>query len=168
MSVSIGEERGLGRIGLARMVVHTIVFAAIWGILTGGRAWLPGLPVILISALASCSLLPASRWSLTSLMSFLPYFVWNSLRGGLDVALRAVHPSLPIEPALITYELRLDDSVARVFMANTVTLLPGTLSAELRDHELLVHVLNASGFDSAALDDLERRVGQLFRLQRGT
>jgi multicomponent Na+:H+ antiporter subunit E len=48
-------------------------------------------------------------------------------------------------------------------MADTVTLLPGTLSAELQGNILLVHVLNASGPYMQTLSTLERRIGDLFR-----
>lgn len=104
---------------------------------------------------------------MTGLIRFLPYFVWNSLRGGVDVAVRVLHPQLPIEPALVRYELRLRDSAARVLMADTVTLLPGTLSADLDDHVLVVHVLNAGAPFDEVLEVLEQRVADLFGLDDG-
>jgi multisubunit Na+/H+ antiporter MnhE subunit len=48
-------------------------------------------------------------------------------------------------------------------MADTVTLLPGTLTADLKGNVLLVHVLNASGPFMDMLGMLERRVDDLFR-----
>lgn len=165
MSLASESNLGSGRWNARRLILHVLLFGALWGILSEGQGWAFGIPFVLLAATLSCALMPASRLSLAGLARFVPYFAWNSLRGGIDVALRAVHPQMPIEPALLSYELQLDDVVARVVMANVVTLLPGTLSADLRGHTLLVHVLNASGPFPEALERLERRVADLFGLQ---
>jgi multicomponent Na+:H+ antiporter subunit E len=138
-------------------------FAVLWAILSGGEGWSIGVPAIFIATAASPLLTPASRWSLPGLARFIPYFFWNSLRGGIDVAARALNPGLPIDPAVLRYEMRLDSTVARVLMADTVTLLPGTLSADLQGNVLLVHVLNRSGPVMDMLGTLEQRVGDLVR-----
>lgn len=164
MSDSNSANREFQRLTGLRLGVHTLLFALLWGALTGGRDWVPGVLFSLAAAVASCGLLPPARWSLPAMVRFLPYFAWQSLRGGADVAWRAVRPAMPIEPMLVRHELRLDDRLARVFLANVVTLLPGTLSAELEDRELVVHVLNADGWQPAALAELEVRVARLFDL----
>jgi multicomponent Na+:H+ antiporter subunit E len=50
-------------------------------------------------------------------------------------------------------------------MANTVSLLPGTLSAELDEHCLRVHVLDQTGAFALELSVLEERVADLFGLR---
>lgn len=164
MSSVAGNGFGSGRWNALRMSLHVLLFAALWAVLSGGRGWAFGIPVIVLAAIASCALMPVMRLSLGGLARFVPYFAWNSLLGGIDVASRAVHPRMPIEPALLHYELQLGDAVARVAMANVVTLLPGTLSADLRGHTLFVHVLNARGPFPEAFQRLERRVADLFGL----
>ena len=149
---------------IARFSVHALAFVALWAILAGGRGWSVGAPFVVLAAVTSCLVAPMSRWSLVGLARFLPYFVWSSLRGGIDVAIRVLHPQLLIEPALVRYELRLDDTAARVMMADTVTLLPGTLSADLDDHVLVVHVLNTGAPFTKALEALEQRIADLFGL----
>jgi len=164
MSVPSRDRAGQRRrISVIRLIVRTLGFAALWAILSEGEGWGVGVPVILTATAVSFLLMPASRWSLAGLARFLPYFVWNSLRGGVDVAARALNPRLPIDPAVFRYEMRLDSTEARVLMADTVTLLPGTLSADLQGNVLLVHVLNASGPFMDTLVTLEQRVGDLFR-----
>jgi multicomponent Na+:H+ antiporter subunit E len=49
-------------------------------------------------------------------------------------------------------------------MANTVSLLPGTLSAELDEAHLRVHVLDETGAFAAELQVVEAHVAQLFGL----
>lgn len=151
------------RTSAARLMVRVLGFAGLWAILSGGEGWVVGVPAILIATAAVPLITPASRWSLPGLARFIPYFLWNSLRGGVDVAARALHPGLPIDPAVLHYEMRLDSTAARVLMANAVTLLPGTLSADLQGNVLSVHVLNASSPVMDMLDTLESRVADLVR-----
>ena len=145
-----------------RLAARTAAFTAVWAILGGGRGWLVGIPVILVAAAASIFMSSPGHWSFVGLLRFIPYFAWNSLRGAVDVAVRALHPGLPIDPGILNYELRLENAAARVVMANTVTLLPGTLSTELRGKVLVVHALNASAHVEEMLHALERRVADLF------
>jgi len=86
----------------------------------------------------------------------------RSLMGGADVAWQAFHPDLPIAPDLIEYPLRLPPGLPRVFMANTVTLLPGTLSAELDRSVLHVHVLDSRKNFVAELEVVEENVARVF------
>lgn len=148
---------------VARLIVRALGLAILWAILSGGQGWAIGVPVVVLATAVTTVVTPVSRWSLAGIARFLPYFFWNSLRGGVDVAARALDPTLPIDPAVLRYEMRLESDEARVLMANTVTLLPGTLSADLQGNVLLVHVLNASGFSMDTLDALQRRVADLFR-----
>jgi multicomponent Na+:H+ antiporter subunit E len=146
------------------------VFAFLWWILAGGSpaSWLLGLPVVLAAAILSVAVSPASSWriSVRGLALFLPYFVWRSMVGSVDVAWRALHPGLPISPALARFPLRLDaHSPARVFFADVVSLLPGTLSADLQGGTLLVHVLSATVPEAIEeLRRLEARAAAVFGL----
>lgn len=96
------------------------------------------------------------------LLRFVPIFLMRSLLGGADVAWRAFHPGVPIAPELITYPLRLPPGLSRVFMANTVSLLPGTLSAELGENCLTVHVLDGRQDYLSELESVEQNVARMF------
>lgn len=164
MSVPSRDRTGKRRrIRVAGRLLPALALAVLWAILSGSRGWTIGVPVILIAMAAISVDTPAGRWSAAGVARFIPYFLWNSLRGAIDVASRALQPGLPIDPALVRYEMRLDGTAARVLMANTVTLLPGTLSADLQGRVLLVHVLNASGPVTGMLCTLEERVADLVR-----
>ena len=155
--------------GFGRLVFRTVLFALLWWILTEGavNSWLVGAPVVLFAVLVSGVLLPGVSWSLSGLVRFVPFFLWRSLYGGVDVARRALHPRLPISPGLLDYRWRLPPGLPRVFMANTVSLLPGTLSAELDDVYLHVHVLDETGAFTSELQVVEERVARLFGLSLG-
>lgn len=139
-------------------------FALVWWILTGGavESWLVGVPAVLAATLVSMALVPAFPWSPTGVVCFLPFFAWQSLRGGVDVAWRAFHPRTPIAPGLVEYPLRLAPGLPRVFMVNTVSLLPGTLSAELGADCLIVHVLDTQKSVLSELMMVEQAVARMF------
>ena len=151
----------------ASLAFRTVLFVLLWWILTEGatNSWLVGVPVVLLAVLASeVLLLPGVSWSLPGAVRFVPFFLWHSLHGGVDVARRALHPRLPISPELYDYRWRLPPGLPRVFMANTVSLLPGTLSAELDEEHLRVHVLDQTGAFASGLVVIEARVARLFGL----
>ncbi len=150
------------RVSSVRLLFRAAAFGVLWALLSGGRAWAIGIPAVLLATAAVPLAAPANRWSPAGAARFVPYFLWNSLRGAIDVAVRALKRGLPIDPAVVRYETRLDSPAARVLMANTVTLLPGTLSAELDGKVLRVHVLNAAGPVADMLNTLEERVAGFF------
>ena len=148
-------------------ILRSILFSLMWWILTDGAidSWPVGVPVVLISTLVSVMLMPPLSWSLRGMVVFIPYFFWHSIRGGVDVARRALHPQLPISPGLFDYRFRLPPGLPRVFMANTVSLLPGTLSVELDEKILRVHVLDETHSIKEELNRLENHLADLFRIE---
>ncbi len=120
------------------------------------------MPVVLLAVIASNALIPPTRLAWSGLLRFIPFFFTRSLMGGTDVAWRAFHPDLPIDPDLIAYPLRLPPGLPQVFMANTVSLLPGTLSAELGQSVLQVHVLDRRRDFVAELEAVEENVARVF------
>ncbi len=146
--------------------LRAVLFALMWWILTDGAmdSWLVGAPVVLFATLVSVVLLPPFSWSLTGIVRFIPFFLWHSLRGGVDVARRALHPRLPISPGLFDHKWRLPPGLPRVFMANTVSLLPGILSTELDEEHLRVHVLDDTSDFAEELTVLEKQVARVFGL----
>ena len=151
---------------LATWLLRTVLFALVWWVLTDGdlTSWPVGVPVVLLSTVVSVILMPPLAWSLRGIVRFIPFFLWYSIRGGIDVARRALHPQLPISPGLIDYRFRLSPGLPRVFMANIVSLLPGTLSVELYEESLRVHVLDKSGTCAEELKMLENRLASIFKV----
>lgn len=150
--------RGLLRNGL--------LFALVWWVLVGGEtgAWWIGVPVVLLAAAVSVALFPPVTLVWFELFRFLPFFLIRSVSGGADVAWRALHPDMPIDPHVIEYPIKLPPGLALVFMANTVSLLPGTLSVTLNSDSLKVHVLSGRKEIVSELATLEAMVAALFSL----
>ncbi len=137
----------------------------LWWVLTGGRpsSWIIGIPTIALT-LWVMSLSPQSPpWhiSFDGLVRFIPYFLLQSVRGGIDVARRAYSPSLPLDPQIIDFPLSLPPGRSQIFFLNSVSLLPGTLSADLVGTTLKVHVLDHKA--DPQLERLETHVARLFK-----
>ena len=146
---------------------RTALLLLLWWVLTAGQPFGAWFAVLAVAAAAgSAWLLPPAAapwaWRLSGLARFLPFFLLESLRGGFDVATRALKPSRPIDPAMLTATLRLQTDAAAIFLAHVVSLLPGTLSADLEGRILHVHVL--SGSREAALVDIRRLETYISRL----
>ena len=151
---------------LWRGCLRAVLFTLIWWILTDGviASWWVGVPVVLLSTIVSMILLPPFSCSLMGIIAIIPFFLWHSLCGATDVARRALHPQLPISPGLYHYRWQLTAGFPQVFMADMVSLLPGTLSTELHDEYLCVHVLDEKSSFRSDLNILEGYVARLFGL----
>ena len=155
------------RLNLIRaVVVRALVMAGLWWVLTEGdnTSWIIGAPVIALITAASmmAGQLTPFRLRLRGWLQFLPYFLLNSVLGAADVARRAYGPHVVLNPGFVNHRTRLATEPARVFFANVVSLLPGTLSAELNHDMLVVHALDTSRPVSRDLAVLEDRVAALF------
>jgi len=150
------------------IVWRSILFLLIWWVLTDGSlsSWWIGGPAVVLSVMASMALIPPVPLMWSAWLRFVPFFLLRSFTGGLDVARRAIHPRLPIAPDLIEYPLSLPPGLAQVVMVNTVSLLPGTLSAELKQSVLKVHVLDGANDFKRELEAVEQHVARMFGLYR--
>lgn len=139
-------------------------FAVIWWLLGGGAAgsWLIGIPTVIASVWLSQRFWPGPPLSMRGLLRFTPWFVQQSLAGGLDVALRALHPGLPLHPGLVQHHVRLPQGGSRVALANTISMLPGTLSADLDGDRLVIHALDTRQDLASMVADIETRIAAIF------
>ncbi len=150
-----------------RFLMGGLVLSAVWSIFAGARdpaSWIIGIPTIVAAAWCYASLAQdrRHRLSLLALARFLPVFLWESFKGGLDVARRVLGPRLRVAPGFVDYRLELTLPSARVFFVDLVSLLPGTLSADLQGERLRVHALDRGLDQTEDLRRLERLVAAIF------
>lgn len=164
MSPDAVTRRGLRGAG------RFLLFATLWLIVAGPEptSWIIGGPTIALAAWVSLGLggrfdrPHPSGLRLLGLMRFIPYFAIESLRGGLDVAARVMRPRVRIDPGFLRYPVRLRSPSAQVVFIDSISLLPGTLSADLRNGVIDVHALDISADLEPELERLEGRVARVF------
>jgi multicomponent Na+:H+ antiporter subunit E len=159
-------EKSKGRKRL-RFFLVSLVFGALWVVLAGYEnpsSWIIGGPAVVAASWSYCILSTRGRGRLSVMGIFrlLPFFFWESLKGGFDVTRRVLGRRLDVEPGLLEYPLRLSTPSGRVLFVGMVSLLPGTLSADLRDNNLLVHTLDVRGDVMSEIDRLERLMASCF------
>ena len=107
----------------------------------------------LIVLLFSESLSVLSGWravpkSFTATAGFAGFFLKELVKANLQMAALVLNPALPIRPAIVRARTGLTDPVARLLLANAITLTPGTLSVDIDGEWLHVHWVVAKGTDS--------------------
>ncbi|MFA9439320.1 Na+/H+ antiporter subunit E [Uliginosibacterium sp. sgz301328] len=119
-----------------------------------------GLVATLIATQLSLHLLPpsAGRLRLGALLLFAPHFLAQSVLAGIDVALRAFHPRLPLKPGMVVCRVGFPPGIARNEFAIITALLPGSIPVgETRD-ALIFHCLDVTQPIAAQIADEERRL----------
>jgi multicomponent Na+:H+ antiporter subunit E len=154
---------------LRSLAARLVVVAAIWLVLADGELRSPLLAACLVLAAVAASwwLVPPGvvRVSWRGVVGFVPFFLAASALGGIDVARRALDPRQTIQPDMLDHRVRLPAGAPRIVLAGVVSLLPGTLSAELREDRLAVHVLDARMPVRRTLGQLEAQVARLFGVE---
>lgn len=96
------------------------MFGMLWVLLVDGNmtSWPIGAPVIATAVVVSMMTdgQYAQHWQLPGALKFFIYFVWKSGVGAIDVARRAFHPRLPLEPVFREYPLRCRMARERFFL----------------------------------------------------
>ena len=125
------------------------------------------------AAVAGLALLFACRyagWSLKSEKGFLRrlprllvyalYLLKEIAKANLTT-LRRVYSRREVEPAIVTFRTPLKREWARVMLANSITLTPGTITLLLKDGELTVHCLDKRDADSLEGSGMEVRIAKM-------
>ena len=86
---------------------------------------------------------------------YLPYFFYYCIKANLDVTMRVIHPDVPIRPGIVKVRTTLNSDIAKTFLANSITLTPGTLTIDIDGQDFYVHWINID------TDDAEKRTKEI-------
>ncbi|MDC0559064.1 Na+/H+ antiporter subunit E [Candidatus Izimaplasma bacterium] len=76
---------------------------------------------------------------------YLPVFLWQLVLANIDVAKRVLSPKIPLNPGIIKVPTELKGDFAKLTLANSITLTPGTLSIDVDGENLYVHTIFVKG-----------------------
>jgi multicomponent Na+:H+ antiporter subunit E len=62
---------------------------------------------------------------------FIFVFIWECIKANFDVAWIVLHPKMPINPGIVKIKTSLKNETALTFLANFITLTPGTFSVDI-------------------------------------
>ncbi len=78
---------------------------------------------------------------------YLIVFLIELIKANIDVALRVINPSLPINPGIVAVKTSLKDPLSKLILANSITLTPGTLTVDVKEDTLFIHWIDVKGKD---------------------
>jgi len=100
--------------------------------------------------------------SIKMVLFFLVYIIvlfWEVIKANFDVAYRVIHPKMPIKPGIVVIKTHLKSDIAKMILANSITLTPGTFTLDVIGDELLIHWINVKAED---IDEVTRLIGHRF------
>lgn len=148
-----------------RSLPRLVIFSVLWYTLAGAdnASWIIGFPAVVFVTVLSLMLASSSPVNihLLGLFHFIPFFLYQSFHGGIDVMRRALSFQQLLDPGLVSYKTLLPEGSARILFVNTISLLPGTLSAELQGNQITIHTLDRGLHIWANIQRLEYHVAAL-------
>ncbi len=82
------------------------------------------------------------------IFKYLFVFIIELIKSNIDVARIVLNPKLPINPGIVELESKLSSDFAKMVLANSITLTPGTLTVDIIENKIFVHWLYVKGTDS--------------------
>ena len=149
-------------------ISKAIVLFAFWILLSASFEWVHlGLGLVFSFAVAwsnagHSTFVPKFRlWS--RFLLYLPWLFYKIIQSSLHLTKLILHPALPIDPQLISVESKLDHHAAIVLLGNSITLTPGTVTAEVDSNKLIVHALDKVLSEDVTSRQIESKISVIFR-----
>ncbi len=154
---------------MRKFIAGFVVLFLFWLLLS----WPPRVGHLVAGAVAACLVLaimagkaPRREWLLNPVRLFwlalyIPFFIYYCIRANLDVAYRVLHPDLPIRPGIVRVRTSLRTALGKTFLANSITLTPGTLTVDIDGQDLYVHWINVD------TDDPEQQTQEIVKRFEG-
>jgi len=148
------------------LVSRALGFALLWWVLAEGRqdGWLFGAVAVFAATWTSLKFFPPGNRHihLAGLLGFLRFFLWNSIRGGIQVVGMALRGRSALQPVLLELKVTLPPGGPGILLVNVLGLMPGTVGVEMRDATLHLHVLDERLPVVAEVRALEDVIARLF------
>lgn len=153
---------------IGKILARALPLALLWWVLAQGAPESAAVGVVTVGLAAAVSvrlqpgMLSVSPWQV---VPFILFFLRESVRGGVQVALLALRPGLDLRPGTLEVALRLPHEPARVLLAALVGLMPGTLAIGLEGNLLRLHVLHRDMGAERGVRMAEDRLARLLKLE---
>ncbi len=70
---------------------------------------------------------------------YLFIFLWECIKANFDVMYRVIHPRLPVKPGIVRAKTNLTTDLGKIFLANSITMTPGTITVDILDDNFFIH-----------------------------
>lgn len=92
-------------------------------------------------------------------LCYIPVFIWECLKANIEGAYIVTHPDLPINPGIVKIRTSLKSDIALTFLANSLTLKPGTMTVDVdkKNSFLYIHWAHVKTQDVQKASELMTR-----------
>ncbi len=97
------------------------------------------------------------RW-----IAYALWLLWQMLLSAVYVARVIINPKRHLDPQMVRFESIQPNDIASVALANSITLTPGTLTVDLKNHVYLVHALTGRTARDLLTGSMQARVAHVF------
>ncbi|MCD6097388.1 Na+/H+ antiporter subunit E [bacterium] len=159
-----------------RKIIQFAVLFILWLLLTWSLDWQDIAVGLIFSLITVLLLSDIFLQKVTRLVNpirifwfiiYIPCLLWEIIKANFDVAYRVLHPALPIRPGIVKVKTTLKTDMGQTFLANSITLTPGTLTVDIIDDYLYVHWINVKTDDpekqtKIIVDRFEKIIRRIF------
>lgn len=96
------------------------------------------------------------------LFKYIPWLIYQIILANIHVASLVLNPKMPIDPKIIRFKTKLKKDISLTTFANSITLTPGTITADIVEGEYYVHALNKKVADDLLSGEMENKVAHVF------
>ncbi|HHB52184.1 MAG TPA: Na+/H+ antiporter subunit E [Saprospiraceae bacterium] len=141
---------------LSRFLMHWFLLMLVWIGFTNtfnNQEVITGLVLTAIISFLSirlftcCDLRILTPSKVFYMLQYIIIFLIALIKSNLDVARRVLSPSLPINPGIVKFKTKLTKNFAKMVLANSITLTPGTLSIDIVDDTFYIHWIDVKTED---------------------
>lgn len=93
------------------------------------------------------------------------YVVWLLGRlpaGGAHIARIVLDPRIPPRPGIARFRTNLSSPAARTMLATSITMVPGTMTLDVRGNEFTIHAFTPTSVGDLANAATQRRIARIF------
>lgn len=95
------------------------------------------------------------------LFAYAGLLIWEVIKANMAMIRMTVAPDIEPDPVIVKIHTKLQSKTARVLLANSITLTPGTITVSLEGDELMVHCLDKSFSEGLEESSFERALLRL-------
>ncbi len=141
---------------ISKLIYTWLVLFVVWLAFTSTLAvaeLITGLIVSLIVALFSFRFFSNTGMSVFTpkkigyMIQYFLVFLLALIKANFHVAKIVLSPKLPINPGIVEFETKLKSDFAKMVLANSITLTPGTFTVDIVENRFYIHWLEVSATD---------------------
>ena len=96
-------------------------------------------------------------------ISYTGWLMWQLVLANIDVLKATTSQELDIDPKVVRFYFRVDNPMAYVVLANSITLTPGTVTLNVDDEGLFeIHALTVGAAEGVLDGSFQKKVADLF------